>query len=490
MGRLPFDPQRFQSLKTTSRKPDAPLTVTQAADRIAGVVRTNLAEPMRVVGEISGFRDRTHWYFDLKDADAVLSCAMWQSTARTVPFVPENGQEVVVTATADFYTKQGRLSLIVTRLEPVGDGALDIAFRALCEELRALGWFAPERKRKLPPFPRRIGVITSRSGAALHDVIDTMRRRCAATDIALIDARMQGASAAPEIAAAIRWAGAHHEQLELDALLITRGGGSMEDLWAFNERIVAEAILNCAIPVVAAIGHETDTTIAELVADARGATPTQAAMLLTPDSIALCEQIDSLADRLHARVERFLALERRRLDALAARPALADPRTGLRRARERLITVTGHLGATSHTHATRARARLERLSGRLEQHRPLALTARRAARLARLDERLASAWRSHLQRAQAAVGALDRELRAVGPITVLERGYSCTLDAHGRLVRSPTDVHAGERITTRLADGSIHSIVEGETSDSPRARRKPAPSDPEPPQMDLFGATP
>ena len=498
--RLPFDPARMAAAR---QKPaDAPVTVSQLAGQISTALSAGFPKAVRVIGEVSGFRERTHWYFDLKDAEAVVNCAMFASVARRSRFTPRNGQEVVVTGRLDFYGKQGRVSLIAEKIEPVGAGALELAFRALCEEIRALGWFEQERKRPLPAFPRRIAVVTSRSGAAFQDVLDTLRRRCPATAVLLVDARVQGDGAAGEVAAAIRWLGENHRRLAVDVILVTRGGGSMEDLWAFNERQVAEAIVHSPVPVVAAIGHETDTTIAELVADLRCATPTQAAMRLTPDLAALLEQLDALLSRLSSAARRRLAVR-------------ADLATSVRHLR---MAVSGRLQSIA--------ARLERLSGRLEQHRPAAAQARRGAEVHRLETRLAAAMRQRLARTdldQTAerlvrswailnerlgvhLGGLERQLSAIGPMSVLRRGFSYTLLEDGRLLRSPAEAAPGDRLRTRLADGEVRSIVEGrEPAAEPASRTaesrtvassriapragKASPTAPATDQMDLFGGT-
>ncbi|MCB9841274.1 MAG: exodeoxyribonuclease VII large subunit [Phycisphaeraceae bacterium] len=436
------------------------MSVAALAGLIAGALET-LPRPVRVAGEISGLRDRTHWYFDLKDADAVVSCVMFASAARKAGFVPENGQAVVAGGRVEFYAKGGKVSLICDRLEPVGAGALELAFRKLVGEIRALGWFDPERKRALPTFPRRIAVVTSRTGAALQDVLDTARRRCPAVDIAVVDVRVQGDRAAGEVAAAIEWLGRRHTHLGIDAILVTRGGGSMEDLWAFNEKPVAAAIVACPVPVVAAIGHETDVTIAELVADERAATPTQAAMRLIPDRAALGEQVEAVASALRGSIERQTAAAERREQQHAG-----ELRGGVRLA------------------LARDRSRVDQLAVRLEQHRPAAAQARRASRLAEGERRLAAAARSVLVRfdldaierdlrtgaaraiahARDRVAALDRTLAAVGPLRVLARGYSVTTRGDGRVVRSPSDVAQGDDILTRVADGTIRSVVDGDKS--------------------------
>lgn len=478
-----------------ARPSDAPLTVTQLATRISTAIDTGLPARVRVVGEVSNFRERTHWYFDLKDAGAVVSCALFAGQVRKVGFTPRNGQEVVAGGKVQFWDKAGKVSLIVDKLEPVGAGSLELAFRALCEELKALGWFEASRKRPIPMFPRRVAVVTSRSGAALQDVLDTMRRRCPAVDVALVDVRVQGEGAASEVAGAIRWLGEHHARLGVDAVLVTRGGGSMEDLWAFNERLVAEAIVTSPVPVVAAIGHETDTTIAELVADLRCATPTQAAMRLTPDRRSLLEQLDSFGGRLRGIARRAL-LERRHVESL------------VKRAR---ATIDAKLRGSS--------GRLERLAGRLESLKPAAVHARRAAALESLQQRLAAAahrritelsvetlaeqlsdgWQTRFDREETRLEAMARHLTSVGPEGVLRRGFSYTLRDDGALVRSAGEVRPGQRLRTRLFDGEVRSVVEPNGSAAPAlpsaveaARptrptiRKRRPSIISPDQMDLF----
>ncbi len=464
MDRLPFDPGKMA--KRESARPggrSGALTVSQFAERMTDALRAGFPDAVRVLGEVSGFKPGTHWYFAIKDADAVVQCVMFANAARGSAFTPADGQSVVVTGKPDFWAKGGRASLIITKIEPVGEGALDAAFRAMCEEIRALGWFDPERKRPLPPIPRRVGVVTAKGGAAIHDVLDTMRRRCPMVEVALVDVQVQGQGAAESVAAAVRWLGRRHVELGVDVILVTRGGGSREDLWAFNERVVAEAIVKSPIPVVAAIGHETDTSIAELVADERCATPTQAAMRLTPDREALFEQLAAMSSALRTEVLRRLKGDRQKLDTARRHAALA-------------------VGASVHA----AAARLETISGRIERHRPAAARARRTALLEATSARLVRAWASAVERASARLSAGERQLAAVGPMAVLKRGYSCTMRADGTLVRSAGEVKAGERVRTRVADGEFGSVVDASGSparSSPTRRAKAGGNDP-----GLFGS--
>lgn len=500
-GRLPFDPGSMA--QQPMPEPERPLTVSQLAANIAAVIASGFKGKIRLVGEVSGFRERTHWYFDLKDADAVVNCVMFAGAARKSRQSPVNGAQVLVSGRVEYYEKLGRVTLLVEHLEPIGAGAIDLALRALIDEARRLGWLDEARKRPLPSFPRAVAVVTSRTGAALQDVLDTMRRRCPAVSVVLVDARVQGEGAAGEVAAAIRWLSRSHERLGVDAVLVTRGGGSKEDLWAFNDRVVAEAIVACPIPVVAAIGHETDTTLAELVADLRCATPTQAAMRVTPDRAALHEQVDALTARLRHALVRDAREQRRRLDSAA-----------------RMLRQAGLSSLSRSAHV------LERLARRLESHRPAAAQARRQAMLATVQTRLQSAIQARLTAVQveplaeclarsmatmkegtaSRVEFLERQLAAVGPFSVLRRGFSYTMREDGTIVRSIADARPGDRLQTKVVDGTVRSIVEAApdrpTADAPqsspassrKARRSASRRSTESPgdlgndQMDLFKA--
>ncbi len=489
-GRLPFNSGELRSGSTEKSAQDSPLSVSSLAALIDGSLRKGIPSSVRVIGEVSGFRERTHWYFDLKDANAVVQCVVFASSARKHGFVPEDGQEIVASGRIDYYAKGGKVSLIATKLEPVGAGALDLAYQKLLNDLRELGWFAVERKRPLPVFPRKIAVLTSRSSAAYQDVLDTARRRCAAVGIVLVDIRVQGDAATPEIAKAIRTVGRMNERLGVDAILLTRGGGSMEDLWCFNERVVAEAIVESPIPVVAAIGHETDTTIAELAADVRAATPTQAAMRLIPDGPALAEQLSRQANRLSHALKKGVADRSDELAAIQSRPIFRRADELVRPARSALQSHERSLVASLRHCLSIQAISLEKLSNRLERIRPDRVASRRerenTARLARAEQRFTDAMSRVLGASQLCLTGLGRELEAVSPVAVLERGYSVTLDSKGRAVRSIESVKSGETIETRLADGSVKSVVRagGDPARRPLSRRPKQGSNKD--QMDLF----
>ncbi len=436
MALLPFDPDQ---VKGPEVHPDAPdhMTVSEVADLIRSTLENHMPSPLRVIGQVSNLSTRKHWYFSLKDEQAVVSCVAWVSAARTFGFVPDEGAEVVATGHVTHYGPQGRTQFYVTRLEPVGAGALELKFRAMCDELRRLGYFDEKQKKPLPVFPRRIAVITSAGGAAVGDVISTAAERCRAVGLLIVDVRVQGDGAAGGVAAAIRRIDADAERLGVDAILVTRGGGSVEDLWAFNERVVADAVRACRLPLLAAIGHESDTTVIELVADVRAATPTQAVMRLIPSADELIGQLDHLDRRLRMLVRRHVERQRQRLDAAARSALLRDPRALVQQARERLATLAGRLGRAT---TVQVRSRRERIE------------------------------------------ALGRQLAAVDPHGVLGRGYSYTTTASGALVASVDDVSDGDRIVTRVCDGSIDSVV------GKPGRRPGADQPAEAPQMDLFEA--
>ncbi len=465
---------------------DRPLRVSELSELIDAALKSGVPRQVRVLGEISNFRDQTHWWFALKDEHARLDCVMFATAARRLAFRIDNGQEIVATGRVEHYAKQGRTQMYVERIEPVGAGALELRFRALCEELRALGWFDESRKRPLPLLPRRIAVLTSRTGAALQDVLDTMKRRCPAVEIALVDVRVQGDTAATEIARALRWVSDNHRSLALDAVLVTRGGGSIEDLWAFNERVVAEAIVRCAIPVVAAVGHETDTTIAELVADLRAATPTQAAMRLAPDRAALEQQLLQRQRRLTTHLRHYLDIARRDLDradlARSLNDALAAQRLRLERATARLAH------ARPQGQAAARRARLAETRARLHAViRARLLGHDLPARQRRLD----NASIAILRQARMRTDSLSRALDLASPTNVLKRGYSLTSLEDGRLLRDPSEARPGDQLITRLALGLVRSTVDHSHAPPPTPRRdsRSAPPRARPDQMDLFRPT-
>jgi len=477
MSRLPFEPKDMEGPEAAPESPArrekkrysstleaSHLTVTQVAELIKSTLE-GIPSPLRVVGEVSNLSAQSHWYFSLKDASAVLSCVAWASAAKKFGFVPNNGDEVVVTGHVSHYGPQGRTQLYVSGMKPVGAGALDLKFKALCEELRKLGYFDEARKKPLPVLPRRIAVITASQSAAWADVENTAGQRCRAVNLLLVDVRVQGDGAAEQVAAAIRTVDRQSAKLGVDAILVTRGGGSREDLWAFNERVVADAVFKCSLPIVAAIGHESDVSIIELVADLRAATPTQAIMRLIPSAEDL---------------ERQLTHHTKRLSMLVGRRVEAAQDTTNQCARHLHQSVT----AAMHVrHVT-----LERLAGRLEAVRPLALVSKRRERLAVMIDRLGRAMDARHVLARERLDGYQRMLAAVDPTQVLQRGFSVTQRKDGSVVRNVGDVAAGERIFTQVSDGRIESdvVATGGRSGERRQQGKRSRASEKLDQLDLF----
>ncbi len=511
MERLPFDPDRAvgpepagaparREVRYRHLQEAEHLTVSQVAELIKTTLEQRVPSPLRVIGEVSNLSRPNHWYFSLKDDKAVLNCVAWASAVKKFRFVPAEGDEVVATGHISHYGPQGRTQLYVSALKPVGAGALDLMFRQMCDELRKLRYFDESRKKSLPVFPRRIAVVTSEGSAAWQDVIATAGQRCNAVGLLLADVRVQGERAAEQVAAAIRRIDTNRDALGVDAILVTRGGGSAEDLWTFNARVVADAAFACELPIVAAIGHESDTTVIELVADVRAATPTQAAMTLIPASSQLLEQVHHLDHRLTSLMRRLVERQRERLAVITCTTLFRDPRSLVMEAKTVIGRHQRDLRRVLRARVIHDQARLERLAGRLQQLRPEALASQRRQWLAVLDDRLRRALRrrvdqrrllrDHHQRLGQVVrancrriterlDAMSRQFASIGPKRVLARGYSYTTTARGDLIRSARNVRGGQHIVTRVADGSFGSTVDG-----PKDRTKrPASAD----QMDLFG---
>jgi len=461
---------RPRGLSASSSK-DQPLTITQLAASIEAAIKDNFPAKVCVIAEISSVTNRTHYYFTLKDESATISAVLFASAAKRSRTLPTHGQKVIATGKLDYYAPTGRLSLIIDKLEPAGEGDLEQRYKALCDDLRARGWFDPTTKQPLPVFPRSIAIITSATGAALQDVLDTACKRCPAVNMLVIDARVQGDQAKSQIASALSSISAQHEQLGIDAIILTRGGGSLEDLWAFNEPVVAAAIHNCPVPIVAAIGHETDTTIAELVADERAATPTQAAMKLVPDRAALYEQLDSLTRRVTRELSTTIAHHINHLARLASAGPLANPARLIEPSAAKLPTLIHRLKNSIVYTNTNASRKLDALTLRLAKHQPAAVHATRQEHITGLTKQLTTAINNHLSNLSINLAAASRELNAIAPRQVLARGYSLTTTKDGTLVRSTKDLKPNDQITTHLKDGQVHSTIDSKTKPKPASKK-------------------
>lgn len=407
-----------------------------------------------VRGEISNFKryDSGHWYFVLKDAGAQVRCVMFRQRNQLLNWAPQDGMQVEVRALVTLYEARGEFQLNVETMQRSGLGLLYEAFERLKARLEREGLFDSARKRALPPFPRAIGIVTSLAAAALSDVLTTLARRMPAIPVILYPTPVQGEGAAESIAQAIRTAG---ERGECDVLILCRGGGSLEDLWAFNEEVVARAIYACPLPVVTGVGHETDFTIADFVADARAPTPTAAAELASPNRQELLSRVGALRARIERTMGRFLEARMQHLDFLSRR--LTHPGQRLRDRSERLMHLRQRLRSAWLRGNEARQWRVQDLGHRLAARRPDG--AGLARRQREVAVRLGNALNRALEDARARIDRLRAHLAHLNPHAVLERGYSIAENAKGAIVRDSREIKVGEELKITFARGSASSLV-------------------------------
>ena len=398
-----------------------------------------------------------HLYFTLKDSGAQVRCAMFKPKAAALRFRPVDGLQVLLRAKVGLYEPRGEFQLVAEYMELAGEGALQREFEQLKARLDAEGLFEPGRKRALPRFARRIGVITSATGAAVRDVLSVLARRWPLADVEVLPVPVQGREAPPAIVSMLRKASASGRY---DVLLLTRGGGSLEDLWAFNEEGVARAIHASAVPVVSAVGHEIDFSIADFVADLRAPTPSAAAELLVPDAVAIERHLQQLQQRMITLQQRRLQACAQRLDHLQARLQAQRPQARLARDHERLLHLQRRLASVLREQSQRRHTRLERLHARLLAQHPSTRLQLLARRLAEQDQRLRRAITLVLERRQTRLRHAGHALHAVSPLATLERGYAILFDANGQVLRSARNVAVGTPLRARLADGELGLRVE------------------------------
>jgi exodeoxyribonuclease VII large subunit len=390
------------------------LSITQINEYIRGKMDSDqLLNQVAVRGEISNYKlyPSGHHYFTLKDEGAALKCVMFKGNAMRLRFRPENGMKVIAMGKISVFPRDGAYQLYCANMAMDGVGDLYAAFEQLKKKLAAQGLFDPAHKKPIPKYPGTIGIVTSSAGAAVHDMLRILRKRYPLTQVKLLPVRVQGVEAPGEIAAAIRYA--NHHQLA-DLLIVGRGGGSIEDLWAFNDERVAYAIYESEIPVISAVGHEPDVTISDYVADLRAATPSNAAELAVPDQDALGQTLDAMSAAMATALTRQLKSARQHLNVLSASPALKSP--------------TGYLEQKQKT-------------------------------LELLKNRLISAQNQNISRKSARYVALTAKLDAMSPLKVLTRGYAMAQTENGDVLRSVEQVDLGQRITVSLNDGTISATV-------------------------------
>jgi exodeoxyribonuclease VII large subunit len=469
------------------------LSVSELTTQIKRLLEKQVGQ-IWVSGEITNLRAQSsgHIYFTLKDAGAQLSCVLFRGEAVEHRAALADGQKVLLQGDVTVYEARGQYQLIVRAVELQGIGALQIAFEKLKQKLAAEGLFAPERKRSLPRFPQRIGLVTSPTGAAIRDVLHVVQRRNPALEIILSPCRVQGEGAAAEVAEAIHnlnaWAARGMEcgqvrkwesgqkaspidqshfptfplsHLRLDLILVTRGGGSLEDLWAFNEQVVARAIFESALPVVSAVGHEIDFTISDFVADVRAATPSAAAEIITEDVYASREFVSDAPGRMGLLARQSLERATENFDGLQARLQREHPRERLNEFLQRLDDLQSALLRCTRQAARARQVAWRDLAGRLVRVRPTQVLRQRREALTATTRQLRELGQHHWREANNRFAVLESRLRLLGPEQVLARGYSITMDAKtGKVLRDAGEVKSGQLLRTRLKIGEVSSKAE------------------------------
>ena len=437
---------------------EAAITVSQLNRRAKTLLEQGFGR-LWVEGEISNLSRPAsgHIYFSLKDDKAQVSAAWFRQRQRGPAVRFKDGDRVLAYARVSVYEARGNYQLIVEQMEPAGEGVLKRRFEALKRTLHEEGLFDEDRKQPLPVLPQRIGVITSPSGAAVRDILSVLARRFPAVPVVIYPAAVQGDAAPAELMAALATA---VERNECDVLIMGRGGGSLEDLWAFNDEPLARAIADCPIPVVSAVGHEVDFTIADFVADVRAPTPSGAAELVVPDQHAWLHRIATLAVRIGRIGERSVEDKAQELDWLGRRLMAASPAATVRRQRDALRENNGRLIAALRQQLLAQKNQLQSMSSALLQQSPALSVQRKIAQLAELQQRLASRMRGLVSDAEHRVALLGRGLHSVSPLATLDRGYAILQDADtGKVLLHADEVDIGNNIRARLSKGELVATV-------------------------------
>jgi exodeoxyribonuclease VII large subunit len=447
-----------------------PLSVSELTSQVRGALENRFAS-VWVEGEISNFRQAAsgHWYFTVRDEGAQLRATCFRGVNCRIRFRPSDGLLVRARGRMTVYEPRGEYELLVEALDPVGAGALRVAFEQLKERLAAEGLFDESLKRELPLLPRRVGVVTSPTGAAVRDIIRTVERRTRTVSILLAPTRVQGEGAGAEIARAVRALNEHHARALaegnaeecVDVIIVGRGGGSAEDLWAFNEEEVARAIRASAVPVISAVGHETDFTIADFAADVRAATPTAAAEIVAEREDEIGDYVERMTHNLFNAARYRVLAGRARVQEAAMSPGFDEVRMRLRVAREELTDASRRLELRASELNRGARRRLEAAALRLSPARVAAAASQSRVRLEVGGAALETAARSRVDDARTRLAVAAAALDAMSPLAVLGRGYALAQDSRGQVLRTSRGVAAGDPVRVRLAEGALRCRVEG-----------------------------
>ncbi len=431
------------------------LSVTELNKQVKSLLEASFMQ-VSITGEVSNFSAPSsgHWYFSLKDAKAQVRCAMFRN-ANLRCKMPKNGDAVVVKARVSLYEGRGEYQLIVNSLEPVGTGELLLAFEALKKKLTAEGLFAADKKRPIPTFPKKVAVVTSGTGAAIRDVISVLGRRFPLLAVDVAPVPVQGVEAAPAIIRALQMINRRERH---DVVLLVRGGGSLEDLWSFNDEKLARTIAASAIPIVSGVGHETDFTICDFVADLRAPTPSAAAESIAPDQSEWLAKFQQLESRFSSAMRRHLRLQADSLDKFQKR--LIHPQRRLEDLGQRLDELELRLQQQTRKRLETQRQQLNHLLTRLNNQHPQRQIEQHAQQLGELKSRLNLQIQTDLRNKQATFQRVSDLLQSVGPMATLSRGYSITIDEQGNVVRSADQVAAGAKLITRLKEGQLTSVVQ------------------------------
>ena len=440
----------------------APARRVWVVRELVAAVRTHLEREygdIWVEGEISNFRahDSGHLYFTLKDQDSQIKAVMFRSQAKLLRFRPEDGMQVVLRGRVTIYEGRGELQLSAEYLEPKGAGALQVAFEQLKAKLEAEGLFDPAAKKPIPLLPRRIGIVTSPQAAAIRDILNILRRRHHTANVLIYPAQVQGEVAPNEVSAGVRY---FNRAKNVDVIVVARGGGSAEDLAAFNHEGLARVVAASEIPVISAIGHETDFTIIDFVADLRAPTPSAAAELVIRSRQEIEEQAEALRLRLGRAVRYRLLMARKSLIEAAQHGAFARMRDGINQRQQRTDDLTFRLEKSERKLLEQHRRRWERASAAVRHYDARRVLAGIRRDLASHTATVASSMRTILLRNRARLEQFEHQLRALSPVAILERGYALVFDSSGKLIKSSKNIEKGEQISARLAEGSLKARVE------------------------------
>ena len=438
--------------------PQGPIvfTVSQLNRQSKELLETYLHR-VQVSGEISNLArpNSGHWYFTLKDQRAQVRCAMFKSRSQYVQFAPKEGDQVLIHASVSLYEARGDYQLIVDKMESAGEGALKIAFEALKERLNNQGYFNPEHKKPIPAHPKHIGVVTSPTGAAVKDIISVLKRRFPSLPISIYPTQVQGELAAGQIVQAIQRA---NRDNICDVLIVGRGGGSLEDLWPFNEEMVAHAIFNSQIPIISAVGHEIDTSISDYVADLRAPTPSAAAELVSPDRFEWLGRFEQLQRQMIRSMQNRLSAQRFHLTQVVKR--LRHPKDKLQENMQRLDMAELRLNNALERRLTLNKQRLANVSARLQQNRPDKRLALLQQHTLQLKQRLEMTIKQQLSALQQKLARQAEVLNAVSPLSTLSRGYAIVTTGDGEAVRESTQVKVGDTVHAKLHQGKLTCTVQ------------------------------